>query len=429
MEIQISRSIFTILLFFSIHSTKAEVDPNFYIYLCFGQSNMVGAAQWESYENEYVDERFMTLATTDFDTPKREMGEWYTSYCPIVRAGRLGPIDYFGRTMVAVLPAEKKVGVVAVAISGAPIDVFDKDKYESNFNDNPTRYWTEASYLYYGGNPYGRLIDMARKAQERGVIKGILLHQGCGNRGDANWPYNVKKIYNDILGDLGLDAEEVPLYVGELLYEDMGGSCYIHNEIIAKIPEIINTGHVVSAKGLPANGVDRTHFSAAGYRIFGKRYAFEILNDMGFKSIMAEDYEMPSNLKGFFTPVDYDDYIISKPNTVMPLKLICTFADGHQEEINDVVFSSSDFQINDATITVGELGSKGVVHAAYTDFFGVFHELDIRILVSEDNSTGIKEIFKQSGVGHLYNIYGYKVDEHNVPSGLYIKNRRKIVVK
>ena len=31
------------------HAQKAnaEVDPNFYIYLCFGQSNMEGNAQWE----------------------------------------------------------------------------------------------------------------------------------------------------------------------------------------------------------------------------------------------------------------------------------------------------------------------------------------------------------------------------------------------
>ena len=30
---------------------KAEVDPNFYIYLCFGQSNMEGNAKAESMDN------------------------------------------------------------------------------------------------------------------------------------------------------------------------------------------------------------------------------------------------------------------------------------------------------------------------------------------------------------------------------------------
>ena len=100
---------------------NAEVDPNFHIYLCFGQSNMEGNAQWESIDNQYVDPRFQMLATTSFDSPKRTMGNWYTAYCPIVSPmGKLGVTDYFGRTMVAAMPADVKIGVVAVAMGGAP---------------------------------------------------------------------------------------------------------------------------------------------------------------------------------------------------------------------------------------------------------------------------------------------------------------------
>lgn len=33
----------------------------------------------------------------------------------------------------------------------------------------------------YGGWPYGKLVEMARLAQQEGVIKGILLHQGESN--------------------------------------------------------------------------------------------------------------------------------------------------------------------------------------------------------------------------------------------------------
>ena len=62
----------------------AQADPNFYVYLCFGQSNMEGNARWEKVDN-YVDPRFQMLATTDFTSPKRTLGEWYTAECPIVR--------------------------------------------------------------------------------------------------------------------------------------------------------------------------------------------------------------------------------------------------------------------------------------------------------------------------------------------------------
>ena len=53
------------------------MDENFYIYLCFGQSNMEGNAQWESPVDENVDERFQMLATCDFENPHRTVGEWY----------------------------------------------------------------------------------------------------------------------------------------------------------------------------------------------------------------------------------------------------------------------------------------------------------------------------------------------------------------
>jgi len=38
----------TMILMLSALKMQAEVDPNFYIFLCFGQSNMEGAARPES---------------------------------------------------------------------------------------------------------------------------------------------------------------------------------------------------------------------------------------------------------------------------------------------------------------------------------------------------------------------------------------------
>ena len=241
---------------------KAEVDPNFHIYICFGQSNMEGNAQWESQDVGNVDERFQMLATCNFDNPKRTLGNWYKAICPIVNPqGKLGPSDYFGRTMVAHLP-DNKIGVIAVAMGGSPIEMFDKDKYQQKLQDNPNEWWAQLAKWYYGGNPYGRIIEMAKKAQEVGVIKGILLHQGCSNCGDPNWPDMVKKIYNDMLSDLGLQAEDVPLLAGEVEYQNMGGGCSSHNVQVDRLPSVIPTAHVVSAKYLPGNGTDPWLFSA-----------------------------------------------------------------------------------------------------------------------------------------------------------------------
>jgi hypothetical protein len=265
---------------------KADVDPDFYVYLCFGQSNMEGNAQWESQDVGNVDERFQMLATCNFDSPKRTLGNWYKAECPIVSPmGKLGPTDYFGRTMVKAL-GDKKIGVVAVAMGGSPIEMFDKDLYKAKIDANPNEWWAQLAKWYYGGNPYGRLIEMGKKAQETGVIKGILLHQGCSNCGDPNWPNMVKKIYNDILADLGLNADDVPLFAGEVEYADMGGGCSSHNVQVDRLPEVIPTSYVVSAKNLPGNGTDPWHFSAQGYRILGQRYAKVALSLMGIDTVL-----------------------------------------------------------------------------------------------------------------------------------------------
>ena len=271
-----------VLLTTSLLGAKAGVDPNFYIYICFGQSNMEGNAQPESIDKTGIDARFQLLATCNFTNPSRTKGKWYTATPPLVSPnGGLGPSDYFGRTMVECLPENVRVGVIPVAMGGSPIEMFDKDKYQQKMKDNPSEWWVTLAKNHYGGNPYGRIIEMAKEAQKVGVIKGILLHQGCSNNGDSNWPNMVKKIYNDMLSDLGLGTDSVPLFVGETLYQNQGGSCYAHNTQVARMPSVIPNSYVVSSDGCPGNGNDPWHFNAWGYRILGSRYADEALYALG----------------------------------------------------------------------------------------------------------------------------------------------------
>ena len=379
-------------MLFSALSIHADVDPNFYIYLCFGQSNMEGATKWEAVDTKYVDPRFQMLATTNFDSPKRTMGNWYKATCPIVSpVGKLGMCDYFGRTMVAALPAGSKVGVIAVAMGGSPIEMFDKDLYQQKLKDNPNEWWAILAKNYYGSNPYGRLIDMAKKAQEVGVIKGILLHQGCSNCGDSRWPGMVKKIYNDMLSDLGLKAADVPLFVGETERADMGGGCASHNVVVAKMPDVVPTSHVVSSEGIPGNGEDGWHFSAAGYRTFGKRYAIEALKVMGREVKKDDEYTLPDNLTNFFTLKSLDEVadITMRVGASKQIQLWGTFADGHRENLtSEAVFSSTDFTLEGNVVTATEAKS-GTVTATYTDFTSQVHTQTIHIEASDEGPNHI----------------------------------------
>ncbi len=355
----------------SFSPVRAQVDPNFYIYICFGQSNMEGNAQAESVDKANVDKRFRLLATCNYDSPKRTLGEWYDAIPPLVNpVGGLGPTDYFGRTMVAALPANFRIGVIPVAMGGSPIEMFDKDKYQQKLKDNPNEWWAQIARNNYNSNPYGRIIEMAKKAQEVGVIKGILLHQGCSNNGDPNWPNMVKKIYQDMLKDLGLAADTVPLFVGETLRQESGGACYGHNTQVARMPTVVPTSHVVSSEGLPGNGQDPWHFNAVGYRILGKRYAFEALKLMNQELKADPDYKFTTSLRKFYTvkQLNLADNVMAMPGQLQRLPVTATFEDNHTEDVTkDMTYISDDFDFN-GSIFSPTTEKQGTAEACYTDF-------------------------------------------------------------
>ena len=253
-----------------------SADPNFHIYLAFGQSNMEGNAKIESQDLANVPQRFKMMAAVDMPSKGRIKGNWYTAIPPLCRENTgLTPCDYFGRELVNRLPEHITVGVINVDVAGCSIDMFDEDKSQSYLSTAAD--WLKNIAALYGNHPYNALIELGRKAQEEGVIKGILLHQGETNTGDQNWPNNVKKIYDRIISDLHLDPNKVPLLVGEVVNADSGGSCAYHNNIIANIPNVIPNSYVIKSNGLPSGG-DGLHFSAQSYREFGKRYAETMLS-------------------------------------------------------------------------------------------------------------------------------------------------------
>ena len=278
--------------FFKRHQLNqaSAPDPNFQIYLCFGQSNMEGNAAIEAQDKTGVNPRFMAMYTLDNAQAGWTMGLWHTAVPPQARPyTRLSVVDYFGRKMVENLPEEVKVGTITVAVGGASIDLFDKDKYQEYLQSAEVADWLRNYAKEYGGNPYARLIELAKMAQQKGVIKGILLHQGETNNCDQTWPSKVKKIYENILADLGLDAKNVPLLVGELGQKDQGAACWGHNAIIDNIAATIPTAHVVSSKDCPLQS-DRLHFTAEGYRMFGKRYADVMLELLGVIPVENRNY-------------------------------------------------------------------------------------------------------------------------------------------
>ncbi len=307
MKIPIRLALLSLLLFYT--QIGQAQDPNFFIFLSFGQSNMEGQGAIET-QDRTVDSRFQVFQTVDCSNLTRNKNTWYTAVPPLCRCwSGLSPADYFGRMLVDSLPSHIRIGVINVSVGGCRIELFDKDIYESYTNTYPDD-WFQDIIEGYNGNPYGYLLNAAKIAQQKGVIKGILLHQGETNTGDAQWPAKVKKIYTDLITDLDLDATKVPLLAGELVHADQGGLCASMNTIINKLPQTLPNSYVISSSGC-TDKTDNIHFNSEGYRELGRRYGEQMLALLEYDTEAPLGLENPES-KGYFLAQNYPNPVNGK---------------------------------------------------------------------------------------------------------------------
>ena len=279
---------------------RAAVDPNFYIFLCFGQSNMEGAAKPEAQDLKSPGPRFLWMPAVDYPAtdklPARKMGEWTEAIPPLCRPNTgLTPADWFGRTLVASLPENIKIGVIHVAIGGIDIKGFLPDSIKE-YAEKKAPGWMKGMLAAYDNNPYKRLVTLAKKAQKDGVIKGILMHQGETNTGDPKWAGMVKQVYDNLCSDLQLKPEEVNLYAGNIVQAGGKGVCIGCKKQIDELPQTIHTCQVISSDDC-SNGPDRLHFDAAGYRELGCRYAEAVARHLGFEPKRPADMPVAKKIE------------------------------------------------------------------------------------------------------------------------------------
>src|SRR5271157_4847439 len=97
--LKMKSGLFLFVGLFLVNVNAFSQDTNFWIFLCFGQSNMEGFPGIEQQDRTNVDDRFQVLAAVDFPNMGRKKGNWYPAVPPLCRpATGLCPADFFGRT-------------------------------------------------------------------------------------------------------------------------------------------------------------------------------------------------------------------------------------------------------------------------------------------------------------------------------------------
>ena len=292
---------------FGTAPAEAAPDPNFHIYIAYGQSNMGGTADAQS-ADKVENSRFKIFATQKCSGKGRNtLGEVYPAVPSLFNCGNTISIaDWFGRTMADSMP-DVTIGIIPVAVGGASIKLFDQDQYASYLSTAEDWLKNYAKEYASDGNVTKTIIDIAKKAQQVGVIKGFIFHQGETDGGYPDWPKIVKKTRDDIIKALDMSSDTVPFVAGELL---RSGCCY--SDRVSKLPNTMDNTYYASSEGLGGNGVDRYHFNHDAYVTFGKRYAEQMLKAINRASVVPEP-QKPFKGKPFEIPgkIEAENYDIT----------------------------------------------------------------------------------------------------------------------
>lgn len=240
-------------LLFSWVYAPQNFDRATHIYILMGQSNMAGRG--------IITEEYQKLQHDRVIMLNKE-NEWVLAKHPLhfdkPKAVGVGPGLSFGIEMAKV-DSEATIGLVPCAVGGTPIRKWLPGAYD------------EATFSH----PYDDALLRIKEAMKKGVIKGIIWHQGEGDsKADS------ARLYLERLNELivrirkEVDNPQLPFIAGELgKYRKSYDSI---NQELLKLPTKVPYTAVVSSEGLWHKG-DGTHFDSPSATELGRRYAEAML--------------------------------------------------------------------------------------------------------------------------------------------------------
>jgi hypothetical protein len=228
-----------------------EPAAKYHLYLLIGQSNMAGRGKVEK-EDTTPHPRVLVLNKED---------QWVPAIDPLhfdKSIAGVGPGLAFGKAM-ADADKDINVGLIPCAAGGSPITVWKKDAF-----------WAQTK-----SKPYDEMLRRVAVARKRGVLKGILWHQGESDSTEAD-----AKLYADRLADLAarlrrdLEAADVPILVGGLSepFRTRSEHARLVDQALRDFAKKDKHAAYVDSDKLTLMK-DNTHFDAASAREFGRRYA------------------------------------------------------------------------------------------------------------------------------------------------------------
>jgi hypothetical protein len=229
---------------------------NVWVFILAGQSNMAGRGLVEP-QDTITNERILTINKSGELILAKEPLHFYE---PVMAGLDCGMA--FGRSLLNHIPDSVYILLIPTAVGGSSISQWINDTHHRDVS------------------LFSNFSEKVKTAQEYGMIKGILWHQGESDTGSKETieKYGsqleiLMKMFRNEVGNLAL-----PIFIGEL------GSFSKDNHnwqaINSKIRDYVKSdsnAYVIRTKDLKDKG-DWVHFDSKGQRKMGKRFAKEFRN-------------------------------------------------------------------------------------------------------------------------------------------------------
>jgi len=241
--IQFALAVLISALFSSAHVSAESVytgpKEKLHIYLLIGQSNMAGRAAIPEQDAGPLANCYLLNAEDFWEVAQNPLNR-HSTIRKVLNMQKLNPGYTFAMTLLEKQPGVS-IGLVVNAKGGTKIEEWGKG----------TKFYNEA-------------IRRAKVAQETGVLKGILWHQGESNQGN---PDGYLEKLQALVGDLrdDLESPELIFVAGQVI------NVPAINDQIEMLPGKVPSTAFVSSEGL--KGQDRWHFDTESMKKLGERYA------------------------------------------------------------------------------------------------------------------------------------------------------------
>lgn len=220
------------------------------MFLLAGQSNMAGRG-WVMPQDTIPDKRILTINSSGQLILAKEPLHFYEPSLTGLDCGLS-----FGKTMIPKIPDSISVLLIPAAVGGSSISQWLGDS------------------LYRNVKLLSNFREKVETAQQYGMIKGILWHQGESDADPKNIPYyrqRLSLLFAKFRQATGHDS--LPVLLGELASfpKNQQNRALINQAIREYATEDRNTA-VIATGDLDHKG-DSLHFNSEGQRTMGRRFA------------------------------------------------------------------------------------------------------------------------------------------------------------